>query len=171
MARKAQFLCLSILISIARSHSLVADFGAIVHRREPDNPVKDGALSGPFFSLQVGTLATAFLLRQKRAPFCEGAKSAKRPRKMNRGHGKALTRVQIPMGALFLFMKSAYLRHGHLQSRWTHVQSALHFASDFAEGEVEVAAGNNERKSERFYFSQRKMKTSCAIAQLRFIFC
>ena len=28
-----------------RSHSLVADFGAIVHRREPDNPVKDGALS------------------------------------------------------------------------------------------------------------------------------
>jgi len=23
----------------------VADFGAIVHRREPDNPVKDGALS------------------------------------------------------------------------------------------------------------------------------
>jgi len=34
-----------------RSHSLVADFGAIVHRREPDNPVKDGALSEPFFLL------------------------------------------------------------------------------------------------------------------------
>jgi hypothetical protein len=42
-----------------RSHSLVADFGAIVHRREPDNPVKDGALSRPFFSLQMGTLEKA----------------------------------------------------------------------------------------------------------------
>jgi len=29
----------------------VADFGAIVHRREPDNPVKDGALSEPFLLL------------------------------------------------------------------------------------------------------------------------
>ena len=37
----------------------MADFGAIVHWREPDNPVKDGALSGPFFSLQVGTLEKA----------------------------------------------------------------------------------------------------------------
>jgi hypothetical protein len=59
------FLLLSLLITLAlasrgicpclwalmRSHSLVADFGAIVHWREPDNPVKDGALSQPFFSL------------------------------------------------------------------------------------------------------------------------
>jgi hypothetical protein len=33
-----------------RAHSLVADFGAIVHWRKPDNPVKDGALSEPFLA-------------------------------------------------------------------------------------------------------------------------
>jgi len=48
-----------------RSHSLVADFGAIVHWREPDNPVKDGALSQPFSSLQMGTLGKALTENEK----------------------------------------------------------------------------------------------------------
>ena len=83
-----------------RSHSLVADFGAIVHWREPDTPVKDGALSKPFFRLPNK--------RSAQKAFTEKTKS---------GHRKALTRVQkfallafrrhcvltIPMGAYFLF--------------------------------------------------------------------
>jgi hypothetical protein len=60
-----------------RSHSLVADFGGIVRRREPDIPVKDGALSQPFFSLPQA-------LAQKSA----GGK-------MKNGCRKALTRVQM----------------------------------------------------------------------------
>ena len=46
------------------------------------------AFGGPFFSLQMGTLATPVLLRQNSAPFCEGAKSAKRPWKSERGSEK-----------------------------------------------------------------------------------
>jgi len=85
-----------------RSHSLVADFGAIVHWREPDNPVKDGALSKPFFRLPNK--------RSAQKAFTEKTRS---------GHGKALTRVQkfallafrrhcvltIPMGAFYFFFR------------------------------------------------------------------
>jgi hypothetical protein len=49
----------------------VADFGAIARRREPDNPVKDGALSEPFLLAR-----------------------ARKKRSRKKGHGKALTRVQ-----------------------------------------------------------------------------
>jgi hypothetical protein len=47
----------------------VADFGAIAHWREPDIPVKDGALSEPFFLLPqalVGKSVHGKLKRGKR---------------------------------------------------------------------------------------------------------
>jgi len=74
----------------------VADFNAIVRWREPDNPVKDGALSRPFFSLPCRSL--------EKAPAENG--------KVKNGCRQALTRVQIPMGAFFFFTSEA-----HSQSR------------------------------------------------------
>jgi len=80
----------------------VADFGAIVHRREPDNPVKDGALSGPFFSLQVGTLEKASTEKQKmRNGSWKGSNSGSNPdgsvlffrRKMKTSCAKAQLRI------------------------------------------------------------------------------
>lgn len=53
----------------------MADFGAIVHRREPDNPVKDGALSKPFFRLPGRRSAeTALFASAKRRPFLPSGK-------------------------------------------------------------------------------------------------
>jgi hypothetical protein len=73
----------------------VADFGAIVHWREPDNPVKDGALSQPFFSLpQALARNGAFRFGEKAPLFRFGEKEGSAGGKVKKNCRKALTRVQ-----------------------------------------------------------------------------
>ena len=76
----------------------MADFGAIVHRREPDNPVKDGALSQPFCSLQMGTLAKA--LTENAEGLQKGSNSGSKVRLA--GDSPAL-RADDPDGSVFYF--------------------------------------------------------------------
>lgn len=67
------------LVALMRSHSLVADFGAIVRRRKPDNPVKDGALSQPFLLVSLALrdsslcIANGLFASAKRRPFAASA--------------------------------------------------------------------------------------------------